>query len=183
MGAAFSSTSLARITLSPTTAAIFSTTRARAGAAAASAFNLGGLVGTLLTVPLATRLGRRPMFLIYFLASAAAVFTVYAVPMAPSTRVVAMALPGLSVFGIFAAFAFYLPELFPTRLRGTGAGFCFNVARVVEAPVLLGFGWLQSGPWHLSLAQAILLLGERLQPFHLIGYALVLAGVVIASRR
>jgi drug/metabolite transporter (DMT)-like permease len=32
-------------------------------------------------------------------------------------------------------------------------------------------------------AMAILLLGERLKPFHLIGYALVLAGIVIASRR
>ena len=30
---------------------------------------------------------------------------------------------------------------------------------------------------------AILLLGEQLRLFHLIGYALVLAGVVIASRR
>ena len=32
-------------------------------------------------------------------------------------------------------------------------------------------------------AMAILLLGERLQMFHLLGYALVLAGVVIASRQ
>jgi drug/metabolite transporter (DMT)-like permease len=32
-------------------------------------------------------------------------------------------------------------------------------------------------------AMAILLLGEKLQAFHLIGYALVLAGVVIASRQ
>jgi len=32
-------------------------------------------------------------------------------------------------------------------------------------------------------AMAILLLGEQLQLFHLVGYALVLAGVVIASRR
>ncbi|MGY8677391.1 DMT family transporter [Bradyrhizobium sp. UFLA05-153] len=32
-------------------------------------------------------------------------------------------------------------------------------------------------------AMAILLLGERLQLFHLVGYALVLAGVVIASRQ
>ncbi|WP_146207788.1 EamA family transporter, partial [Bradyrhizobium sp. SUTN9-2] len=32
-------------------------------------------------------------------------------------------------------------------------------------------------------ALAIVLLGEKLQPFHLIGYALVLAGVVLASRR
>jgi drug/metabolite transporter (DMT)-like permease len=32
-------------------------------------------------------------------------------------------------------------------------------------------------------AMAILLLGETLQPFHLVGYAMVLAGVVIASRQ
>ena len=32
-------------------------------------------------------------------------------------------------------------------------------------------------------AMAILLLGEQLRLFHLVGYALVLAGVVIASRR
>jgi len=32
-------------------------------------------------------------------------------------------------------------------------------------------------------AMAILLLGEKLRLFHLIGYALVLAGIVIASRR
>jgi MFS family permease len=37
-----------------------------------SAFNLGGLIGTLLTVPIATRMGRRPMFFVYYLASAAA---------------------------------------------------------------------------------------------------------------
>ena len=30
---------------------------------------------------------------------------------------------------------------------------------------------------------AILVLGEELKPFHLVGYALVLAGVIIASRR
>ena len=30
---------------------------------------------------------------------------------------------------------------------------------------------------------AILLLGERLRLFHLIGYALVVGGIIIASRR
>ena len=36
---------------------------------------------------------------------------------------------GLTVFGVFGSFTYYLPELFPTRLRGTGAGFCYNVGR------------------------------------------------------
>jgi hypothetical protein len=40
---------------------------------------------------------------------------------------------GLTVFGVFGSFTYYLPELFPTRLRGTGAGFCYNVGRVIAA--------------------------------------------------
>jgi hypothetical protein len=47
---------------------------------------------------------------------------------------------GLTVFGVFGSFTYYLPELFPTRLRGTGAGFCYNIGRVIAAagPILVG---------------------------------------------
>ena len=47
---------------------------------------------------------------------------------------------GLTVFGVFGSFTYYLPELFPTRLRGTGAGFCYNVGRFIAAagPFLVG---------------------------------------------
>ncbi len=47
---------------------------------------------------------------------------------------------GLTVFGVFGSFTYYLPELFPTRLRGTGAGFTYNVGRIVAAagPVVVG---------------------------------------------
>ena len=47
---------------------------------------------------------------------------------------------GLTVFGVFGSFTFYLPELFPTRLRSTGAGFCYNIGRVLAAvgPFLVG---------------------------------------------
>ena len=37
------------------------------------------------------------------------------------------------MFGVFGSFTYYLPELFPTRLRGTGAGFCYNIGRVLAA--------------------------------------------------
>ena len=42
--------------------------------------------------------------------------------------------------GIFGSFTFYLPELFPTRLRGTGSGFTYNIGRLVAAfgPFLVG---------------------------------------------
>jgi MFS family permease len=42
--------------------------------------------------------------------------------------------------GVFGLFTMYLPPLFPTLLRTTGAGFCFNVGRVVAAFGTVFFG-------------------------------------------
>lgn len=107
---------------------------------ATDSFNLGGLIGTLLTVPFAKFLGRRTMFGMYFAASAAAMLTTFGLDLAPETRLRMYFLIGLTVFGVFGSFTYYLPELFPTRLRGTGAGFCYNVGRIVAAagPFIVG---------------------------------------------
>jgi hypothetical protein len=42
--------------------------------------------------------------------------------------------------GVFALFSMYLPPLFPTLLRTTGAGFCFNIGRVAAAVGTVAFG-------------------------------------------
>jgi MFS family permease len=110
-----------------------------------SAFNLGGLIGTLLTVPIATRMGRRPMFFVYYLASAAAIFLTFAPTVEPMTRLYMMGLVGITVFGVFGSFTFYLPELFPMRLRGTGSGFCYNVGRIATAFFPFAIGWVVRG--------------------------------------
>ena len=96
-------------------------------------FNIGGLIGTLLTIPVAKLIGRRPMFAIYFVASAAAILLTFGSDVAPQMRLYFYFAIGLSVFGIFGSFTFYLPELFPTRLRATGAGFCYNAGRIIAA--------------------------------------------------
>ncbi|MGB8326260.1 MAG: MFS transporter, partial [Steroidobacteraceae bacterium] len=88
-------------------------------------FNLGGLLGTLLTVPIAKRLGRRAMFAAYFGAAAVALMTTFGLDLPAETRLHLYFFVGLAVFGIFGSFTFYLPELFPTRVRATGAGFCY----------------------------------------------------------
>jgi len=46
-------------------------------------------------------------------------------------------------------FPLYLPELFPTRLRATGQGFCFNIGRIIAAGGALMGSWLTSkeGPF------------------------------------
>ena len=51
----------------------------------------------------------------------------------PHARLYGYFFIGLSVFGVFGSFTYYLPELFPTRLRATGSGFCYNAGRVVAA--------------------------------------------------
>ena len=111
-------------------------------------FNAGGLIGTLLTIPAAKYLGRKWMFTIYFLLSALALTIAFGAKLPADMQVwtVAYFAIGLSVFGIFGSFTYYLPELFPTRLRATGSGFCYNVGRILTAigPFMVGYVASQS---------------------------------------
>jgi MFS family permease len=102
-------------------------------------FNIGGLVGTLLTIPLA-ELGRRPLFAIYLAGAAASIWLTFGLDWPAAMRMRLYFLDGLTVFGVVGSFSFYLPELFPVRLRGTGSGFCFNTGRYLAAggPYLIG---------------------------------------------
>lgn len=59
------------------------------------------------------------------------------------------AVMGFCQLSLFAGFAIYLPELFPTRLRSTGTSFCYNVGRFIAA----------SGPFTLGALQKFL--GEK----------------------
>lgn len=107
---------------------------------ATNSFNIGGLLGTLLTIPAAKMLGRKKMFFIYYFASAAAIMTAFGLDLEPHTRLYMYFPIGLTVFGVFGSFTYYLPELFPTRLRGTGAGFTYNIGRLIAAagPFVVG---------------------------------------------
>ena len=128
---------------------------------ASNAFNLGGLLGAFAAIPLAHRLGRRPMFIIYFLYSALALFATFGLPLGPHTRLTLLFLVGAGVYGIFGAFTFYLPELFPVRIRATGAGFCYNSGRVLAALGPLIIGWVTSaaGGSSTALTQVLFWLG------------------------
>ena len=43
-------------------------------------------------------------------------------------------LMGFATLSVFAGYSIYFPEIFPTRLRGTGVGFCYNTVRYLAAP-------------------------------------------------
>ncbi|MEP6848689.1 MAG: MFS transporter [Acidobacteriota bacterium] len=107
---------------------------------ATNSFNLGGLIGTLLTIPAAKLLGRKKMFFIYYLAAAASLMAAFGLDLDPHTRLYFYFPIGLTIFGVFGSFTYYLPELFPTRLRATGSGFTYNIGRLVAAigPFVVG---------------------------------------------
>jgi MFS family permease len=106
------------------------------------ALNAGAIFGYLGFGPMADRFGRRPVFAFMCLGSFIMLPVTY---LLPSTYVgVLMLLPILGFFnnGIFSGFPIYLPELYPTRLRATGAGFCFNAGRILASASPFMTGWL-----------------------------------------
>jgi len=68
--------------------------------------------------------------------------------------------PLVSIFGsVFGLFTMYMPPLFPTLLRTTGAGFCYNVGRIVAAGGTVFFGLFANvGNFRLALLYAAALL-------------------------
>jgi MFS family permease len=49
---------------------------------------------------------------------------------------------GMAATAFFGFFPLYLPELFPTRVRATGQGICYNTGRLVAVPFVLLSGKL-----------------------------------------
>lgn len=142
-------------------------------------FNCGGLIGTLLTVPLAIKFGRRPMFLVYFLLSSCAIFYAFRMSLDVEARLFAPFFIGLSVFGIFGAFTFYLPELFPTHLRATGSGFCYNTGRFITAAGPFLVGAIARGAKN---SQEILNIVSWVAIVPLIGVAIICLGLVAETK-
>jgi MFS family permease len=106
------------------------------------ALNGGAFFGYVVFGPLADRFGRRAAFAFMCLGSFVLLPITYLLP--TTYAGVLMLLPLLGFFnnGIFGGFPIYLPELYPTRLRATGAGFCFNAGRVLASASPFLTGWL-----------------------------------------
>jgi MFS family permease len=104
--------------------------------------NAGSLLGYLLFGPLAERFGRRPTFLIYFI-GAVVLFPLTFLTSDSLTMLFALVpLVGIFTLGVTSGFPIYLPELFPTEVRTTGVGFCYNLGRVVTAGGVFLTGYL-----------------------------------------
>src|SRR5687768_747341 len=102
--------------------------------------NLGAFFGMYVFGVTTQKIGRRPTFAITFVA--AMVTTAFVFWKMDSFSDIFWMFPimGFCVLSLFAGYAIYFPELFPTHLRSTGTSFCYNVGRFVAAsgPTVLG---------------------------------------------
>lgn len=104
--------------------------------------NIGAFLGMITFSKVCHSFGRKKTFAVgYVLAFAATVF--FFTKFNGKGDIWMSAVMGFFQLGLFAGFAIYLPELFPTRLRSTGTSFCYNVGRFIAA----------SGPFTLGALQ------------------------------
>ncbi len=101
---------------------------------------VGAFSGMMLAARICQWLGRRPFFALAFTAALASTLMVFRFLDDIGDIWWMLPLMGFCQFSLFAGYAIYFPELFPTRLRSTGTSFCYNVGRFVAAsgPFLLG---------------------------------------------
>ena len=76
--------------------------------------------------------------------------------------------------GLFALFTMYLPPLFPTLLRTTGAGFCYNIGRVFAGIGTIVFGLVS---YKSAMASVTLGLDYRMTLLYA-GFLFLPAGVI-----
>jgi MFS family permease len=113
--------------------------RAAKGSSAYLLMNFtGGLLGLLCFAPLASWTSRRKAFAVYHIGALVLAPTTFLLADSYEVCVVLLSVMAFFVVGMHAGYAIYFPELFPTRLRATGVSFCFNVARLVSAIVIVG---------------------------------------------
>ena len=93
---------------------------------------LGAAVGMMIFTRIA-QIGRKLAFIVGFTAALVATFLVYQNMGSPIAARWMMFLMGAAQLSVFAGFAIYLPELFPSRLRSTGTSFCYNLGRFAAA--------------------------------------------------
>jgi MFS family permease len=138
------------------------------GAVAGLITNVGTLIGCLMMPWITGWFGsRRRTAVVFFIGSLLSVVTSYeiAIEHLNDLTLFLILLPVLGFFtnGVFGLFTIWLPEMFPSALRGAGSGFSFSMGRVLGAagPTLIGALAALTGsfPLAISLLSVIYIVG------------------------
>jgi len=102
---------------------------------------VGAFCGYLSGGFLSDRIGRRLQFLIFAIGAGIVAFTYTSVSFG-NTAMLVLGFPlGFFASGVFSAMGAFYTEHFPTRVRGVGQGFAYNLGRATGAlfPTLVGY--------------------------------------------
>jgi MFS family permease len=100
----------------------------------------GSFCGYMTGAYLSDFIGRRPTFLVFAVGATALVLIYSMIPFGNAAMLVLGAPLGFFASGVFSAQGAFFTEQFPTRVRGVGQGFAYNLGRAVGAlfPALVG---------------------------------------------
>ena len=123
------------------------TVAAKAGLSAPYYSAVAGLLGTGVAIFgfialgfLSDGIGRKPTAMLYYAMCLILTPVVYLWSHSMASLLVAVTVFGFFTGGIWAWAPVWLPELFPTRMRGTAVAFCFNAPRWISCigPLIAG---------------------------------------------
>jgi MFS family permease len=115
---------------------------------------LASMAGNFLAAGLARWLRYRRAIACLCLGYFLSMLVTYCTPLSPGILLWGLLAIGLC-HGVFALFTMYLPPLFPTLLRTTGAGFCYNIGRIAAGLGTVFFGlFSRVGDYRLALLYA-----------------------------
>ena len=102
---------------------------------------LGSFLGYLASAYLSDRLGRKPCFMLFAAGAGLLVYGYTHLPIDDQWMLFLGFPLGFFLSGIFSGMGAFLAELFPSALRGSGQGFCYNFGRASGAlfPALAGY--------------------------------------------
>ncbi len=99
--------------------------------------DVGAFFGMFAFTIIATRFGRRISFGLSFLTAFFVVSAVFLTLRTEMHAYIMLPLVGFVTLSVFGGYSIYFPEIYPTRLRSTGTAFCYNVARILTAVIIL----------------------------------------------
>jgi MFS family permease len=106
--------------------------------------DVGSFLGMVTFTVIASVLSRRLAFFLAFLAGMFITAFVFNSLQTATDAYWMLPMMGFAQLALFAGYSIYFPELFPTRLRGTGVGFCYNTVRYLAAPAPILLGYLST---------------------------------------
>jgi MFS family permease len=124
----------------------------------------GALIGFLMGACLADAIGRKWTFMISAIATIIMVLVYLYVPVG-NTGLLLLGIPlNAAILMKFAPMGPFMTELYPTNIRGTGQGFCYNAGRAIGSVFMTAIGF----------ATAVMPLGTAIALFSTLAHGLMI---------